>query len=58
MLTARIIDEQTLDCEEFPVISSQTRDEIPCGYITAEEWLIRSKKNISGIFRKYEQGLL
>jgi len=27
-------------------------------YMTAEEWIIRSKKNISEIFRKHEQGLI
>ena len=27
-------------------------------YMTADEWLSRSKKNISEIFRKHEQGLI
>jgi len=31
---------------------------IPEGYMTAEEWRVRCRKNISGIFRKYEHGLL
>ena len=31
---------------------------IPEGYMTAEEWRIRCRKNISEIFRKYEQGVL
>ena len=60
MLTVEI-EEQILDCKELhtrPKIYSQSRDEIPDGYITAEEWLTRSKKNISEIFRKYEKGLL
>jgi hypothetical protein len=60
MLTVEI-DEQILDCKELhkrPKIYTQSRDEVPCGYITAEEWLIRSKKNISEIFRKHEKGLL
>ena len=55
------IEEQTLDCKELytrPKICTQSRDEVPVGYITAEEWLTRTKKNISEIFRKYEQGLL
>jgi len=55
------IDEQTLDSKELrehPKVYAQTRDEVPCGYITAEEWLTRSKKNIADVFRKYEQGLL
>ena len=60
MLTVEI-DEQILDSKELskrPKLYAQTLDEVPCGYITAEEWLIRSKKNISDVFRKYEQGLL
>jgi len=55
------IEEQTLECKELhkrPIIFAHSRDEVPNGYITAEEWLTRSKKNISEIFRKYEQGLL
>jgi hypothetical protein len=55
------IEEQTFDSKELlkrPKVYTQIRDEVPCGYITAEEWLTRSKKNISEIFRKYEQGLL
>jgi hypothetical protein len=31
---------------------------IPEGYMTADEWRTRCKKNISEIFRKYEQGIL
>ena len=31
---------------------------LPEGYITAEEWRTRCKKNISEIFRKYAHGLL
>ena len=34
------------------------QDGIPKGYMTAEEWRVRCKKNISEIFRKYEHGLL
>ena len=33
-------------------------DAIPQGYMTAEEWRGRCKKNISEIFRKHEQGVL
>ena len=55
------IEEKTLDCKELHTRTkkyTKSRDEVPDGYITAEEWLTRSKKNISEIFRKYEQGLL
>ena len=38
--------------------SNAVLDRIPEGYMTAEEWRIRCKKNISEIFRKYEQGIL
>ena len=60
MLTVKI-DEQAIDSKELskrPKVYAQTRDEVPCGYITAKEWLTRSKENISDVFRKYEQGLL
>jgi len=33
-------------------------DAVPQGYMTAEEWRGRCKKNISEIFRKHEQGVL
>ena len=68
MLTVEI-DEQTPDGKELLIeihkrsnavreIYTQKRNEVPRGYMTAEEWLSRSKKNISEIFRKHEQGLL
>ena len=31
---------------------------VPEGYMTADEWRIRCKNNISEIFRKHEHGLL
>jgi len=68
MLTVEI-DEQTPDGKELLIeihkrhnavrkIYTHNRDGIPYGYMTADEWLSRSKKNISEIFRKHEQGLL
>ena len=60
MLTTEI-KEQTLDSKELVhkftdvarKIYAQNRIEVPCGYMTAEEWLLRSKKNISEIFSNY-----
>ena len=33
-------------------------DTVPQGFMTAEEWRGRCRKNISEIFRKHEQGIL
>jgi len=63
------IDERTSDGKELLMeihnrpyavrrIYDRKQDGIPEGYITAEEWRIRCKKNISEIFRKHEHGLL
>ena len=63
------IDESTLEGKELLLeIQKRTNSVRPFkaeklngvseGYITAEEWLLRCKKNISEIFRKHEQGLL
>ena len=38
--------------------SSKKINKIPEGYMTADEWAVRCKKNITEIFRKHEQGLL
>jgi len=38
--------------------NSSNYNSIPEGYMTAEEWRSNCKKNISEIYRKYEQGLL
>ena len=34
------------------------KDGMPEGYLTAEEWRDRCKKNISEIFRKHDEGTL
>ena len=39
-------------------IYTKKPDIMPEGYMTAEEWHVRCKKNISEIFRKYEHGVL
>ena len=59
------IEEQSRVSKEFSTeshvvgnIYAQELNGVPCGYMTSDEWLARSKKNISEIFRKHEQGLL
>jgi hypothetical protein len=59
-----IIIEQTSEVELISInknanfIGNEKHDVMPKGFITAEEWRIRCKKNISDIFKKYEQGNL
>ena len=57
MLTVKTFEDKNLLINRTN-IAAKNRSEVPCGYITADEWLTRSKKNISEIFRKYEQGIL
>ena len=68
MITVEI-DEKTQEGKELLVeihkrsnairkVFAREHNGIPEGYMTADEWRSHCKRNISEIFRKYEQGLL
>jgi hypothetical protein len=67
MITVQI-DDSTLEGQELmaevhkrPASAHRVyhyRNGKPEGYLTAEEWRDKCKRNISEIFRKHEQGLL
>ena len=48
-----------IDVKDKRVLTEiRKRSNVPEGYMTAEEWRTRCKKNISEIFRKNSHGLL
>ena len=57
-ISDKIFVTESLLSDSFLKEHTHIQNGVPNGYVTAEEWLTQSKKNISEIFEKYEKGIL